>query len=63
MSLHYWIKAKSSTFEPVNHNIESTSGSGIFRKKAQNTQSVDVSPFASPLRFFVDNSLALGFHR
>jgi hypothetical protein len=51
------------TFEPVNHNIESTAGSGICSKKAQNTQSVDVSPFASPLRFFVANRLALGFHR
>jgi hypothetical protein len=50
-------------FEQVNHNVESKAGSGICRKKAQNTQSVDVSPFCVPLRFFVADSLALGFHR
>jgi hypothetical protein len=34
-------------FEQVNRNVGSKAGSGICRKKAQNTQRVDVSPFAS----------------
>jgi hypothetical protein len=39
------------TFKQINHGVESKAGSGICRKKAQNTQSVDVSLFASPCAF------------
>jgi hypothetical protein len=37
--------------EQVNHKAESKAASGICRKKAQNTQRVDVSPFASSCAF------------